>query len=413
MTSPASKRQRAEAAAAAEEKTASDAPRFHNSKVTSASLQRYIDAYHAFLKEIPPLSHADALRSSVSAFLAHHDDSIHDAPNVPPPSPVPASGSKRPAPAVADLHRRKVVLVTSGGTLVPLEQRPVRYIDNFSTGTRGAAAVEQFVRLGYAVIHLAREGSCPPFARHLAHVWKGKDEAFASSPAQFALSSAVMGEVQVHASEGFLCLGVQPASEHIRRQLARYKDAVASHRLLSVPFTTLASYTHALDAILELLAPLSSRVLLFSAAAVSDFFVPLSSLPAQKLPSSSSSLTLTLQPVPKLLPLMRRVCPHSTIASFKLDTAWESLEAKARTALDRYGVNVVVMNELDSRYERVVLLYDDYSEEVKKKPAQPKAGEGDAGEERDEDEDGLECELCTILSNYHDAARAARHSEEY
>lgn len=37
---------------------------------------------------------------------------------------------------------RKIVCVTSGGTTVPLEQRCVRYIDNFSSGHRGAASTE-------------------------------------------------------------------------------------------------------------------------------------------------------------------------------------------------------------------------------------------------------------------------------
>ena len=32
----------------------------------------------------------------------------------------------------------KIALVTSGGTTVPLEKRTVRFIDNFSTGGRGA-----------------------------------------------------------------------------------------------------------------------------------------------------------------------------------------------------------------------------------------------------------------------------------
>lgn len=36
----------------------------------------------------------------------------------------------------------RVVCVTSGGTTVPLEQRCVRYIDNFSSGHRGAASTE-------------------------------------------------------------------------------------------------------------------------------------------------------------------------------------------------------------------------------------------------------------------------------
>lgn len=36
----------------------------------------------------------------------------------------------------------RIVCVTSGGTTVPLEQRCVRYIDNFSSGHRGAASTE-------------------------------------------------------------------------------------------------------------------------------------------------------------------------------------------------------------------------------------------------------------------------------
>jgi phosphopantothenate-cysteine ligase len=32
----------------------------------------------------------------------------------------------------------KIALVTSGGTTVPLEKKTVRFIDNFSTGGRGA-----------------------------------------------------------------------------------------------------------------------------------------------------------------------------------------------------------------------------------------------------------------------------------
>lgn len=37
---------------------------------------------------------------------------------------------------------RNVVLVTSGGTTVPLEKKMVRFLDNFSAGTRGAISAE-------------------------------------------------------------------------------------------------------------------------------------------------------------------------------------------------------------------------------------------------------------------------------
>lgn len=46
------------------------------------------------------------------------------------------------AVASATASGRPVVLVTSGGTKVPLEKNAVRFIDNFSTGTRGSRLVE-------------------------------------------------------------------------------------------------------------------------------------------------------------------------------------------------------------------------------------------------------------------------------
>ena len=42
----------------------------------------------------------------------------------------------------------------------------IRYVDNFSAGTRGAASTEYFIKQGYAVIFLNREGSIQPFFRH-------------------------------------------------------------------------------------------------------------------------------------------------------------------------------------------------------------------------------------------------------
>ena len=43
---------------------------------------------------------------------------------------------------------RRIVCVTSGGTTVPLERNTVRFIDNFSTGNRGAALAERFLAEG-------------------------------------------------------------------------------------------------------------------------------------------------------------------------------------------------------------------------------------------------------------------------
>lgn len=67
------------------------------------------------------------------------------------------------------LGREKIVLITSGGTTVPLENNTVRFIDNFSAGTRGASSAEQFLQNGYSVIFLHREFSLTPFNRLFSH----------------------------------------------------------------------------------------------------------------------------------------------------------------------------------------------------------------------------------------------------
>ncbi|XLS86266.1 hypothetical protein HN51_036432, partial [Arachis hypogaea] len=43
---------------------------------------------------------------------------------------------------------KRIVCVTSGGTTAPLEQRCIRYVDNFSLGHRGATSTE------YLFLHL-------------------------------------------------------------------------------------------------------------------------------------------------------------------------------------------------------------------------------------------------------------------
>lgn len=60
---------------------------------------------------------------------------------------------------------RPIALVTSGGTIATLEKNTIRYLDNFSTGQRGAISVEEFCKRGYAVIHLWRRGSTAPYSR--------------------------------------------------------------------------------------------------------------------------------------------------------------------------------------------------------------------------------------------------------
>ncbi len=57
----------------------------------------------------------------------------------------------------------KIACVTSGGTAVPLEKDSVRFIENFSKGTRGARSCEQFLDAGYVVIMIVRDNAEKPF----------------------------------------------------------------------------------------------------------------------------------------------------------------------------------------------------------------------------------------------------------
>ena len=52
---------------------------------------------------------------------------------------------------------------------MPLENQTVRFIDNFSAGTRGATSAEYFLQAGYAVIFLHRQFSLLPYSRHYSH----------------------------------------------------------------------------------------------------------------------------------------------------------------------------------------------------------------------------------------------------
>ncbi len=63
---------------------------------------------------------------------------------------------------------RPVVCVTSGGTTVPLERNCVRFIDNFSAGTRGALSTEQFLQV-----------RCSPMAQQRLRATHGPTPAYA------------------------------------------------------------------------------------------------------------------------------------------------------------------------------------------------------------------------------------------
>lgn len=238
---------------------------------------------------------------------------------------------------------RRVALVTSGGTQVPLEARPVRFLENFSSGRRGAASAERLVRAGYGVCFLYRSRSAFPWARALP-----------------PLGPALLDALRVHDDhDGGPPLvtadtGALPGLVPALQDYARAKDADA---LLALEFTGLAEYLALLRAAARALAPLGSSAMFYLAAAVSDFYIPPSEMSEHKIQSADGPLQITMRMVPKMLsPLVKEWAPEAFVISFKLETDPSILISKARQALEKYHHQVVIANILDSRRTSVIVV---------------------------------------------------------
>ena len=272
-------------------------------------------------------------------------------------------------------NHRRIVMITSGGTTVPLERTNVRFIDNFSAGTRGSCSAEHFLRHGYAVIFLHRQFSLQPFHRSYTHGRVDLLDHLSPSPG---------GELVV---SGELSARLAP--------IVREYDKVRSEGTLHmVHYTTIDEYLILLREIALLLRPHSSQCMFYLAAAVSDFVVPPERLPEHKIQSSyrppslpgdsgggggggevpaseSGVLQLSLYKAPKVLQTLieDRWAPRAYIVSFKLETDPALLIPKAHAALRNYGHQCVVANILSRRAYEVVLVTDRASEEYRNSPA--------------------------------------------
>jgi len=275
--------------------------------------------------------------------------------------------------AFLSFHRpfdRRIVCVTSGGTTVPLERNTVRFIDNFSEGSRGAAAVEHFLEKGYAVLLIRRAGSIAPFARHLQQALGCRylDTNFIShlsvdpsthqitlNPPAAATASRSSDDVKSHPSSS--SSAAPPSLDHLAHILSRHRQVVDRQLLLSLEFTTIHEYMFLLRAVAIALEGTGPRGCLFLAAAVSDFYVPSSHMVTHKIQSVAGPLVLQLPQTPKLLSELKpRWCPRVFCVSFKLETDIAILLSKAENAIHKYNMDAVVANELHSRKHKVVVV---------------------------------------------------------
>ena len=166
-------------------------------------------------------------------------------------------------------------LVTSGGTTVPLEVNTVRFVDNFSAGTRGSASAEYFLASGFAVIFLYRDKSLQPFSRHF-------------DTRDLLQAMEVVGEGDI-AISGDMAKQLKPVVENSKKY---------ENNLCTISFTSLSSYLWLLRCAsqhLSLPVHPAGPSLLYLAAAVSDFYIPAQQLPEHKIQSSEGPPQVQLQ----------------------------------------------------------------------------------------------------------------------
>lgn len=206
---------------------------------------------------------------------------------------------------------------------MPLEKKTVRFVDNFSTGIRGARCVESLLRKGYAVLHVRSTKSAFPFLTDLYHILR-------TSPEQILFST--------------------PRVPFGTSDLLR--------NLVSVTFEDLFQYLFVLREACRIAGESKSECMIVLAAAVADFYVPRSEMAEDKIQSRSSAngLTLKLRNTPKMLGCIKEDwgARLATVISFKLETNENVLLAKSALALKRYKcIDAVCANCLDTRRDEI------------------------------------------------------------
>ena len=240
----------------------------------------------------------------------------------------------------------------------------VRFLDNFSAGTRGSASAEHFLRTGqYAVIFLHRQHSLQPFSRHYSHSTNpfldllevvdgdGHDAApppvadgmlFPPVPAVSRSSSRTMSRnpsmeatPTLSSEERSRTTTIQIPPPHLGPMLSlvrSYKLVKSLGILHSIAFTTVDEYLFFLRGVSRVMGTakdaegkaLGRRGMYYLAAAVSDFFIPRQRMVSfqstwsyedgsaeqacqkseHKIQSGKGSLIIEMDQVPKVLKAM-------------------------------------------------------------------------------------------------------------
>ncbi|KAI5075036.1 hypothetical protein GOP47_0010997 [Adiantum capillus-veneris] len=232
----------------------------------------------------------------------------------------------------------QLVCITSGGTSVPLERNCVRFLQNFSSGNRGAVSTEYFLQAGYAVIFLYKRNSIQPYSRRVLECFKPND------------SSSVQDRIEL-----------------IKCAVQLHHEAIIQGKLLEVSYETIIEYLQLLCLIARSMNCLEKRAMFYLAAAVADFYVPWDVMDVHKIQSGAGPITIQLALVPKMIKALRKQwAPSAFCVSFKLETDPTILVKKAKDALHKYNVHAVVANELTTRDEMVIVVTNEGDKTIKK-----------------------------------------------
>uniref|UniRef100_A0A0N5BX64 Phosphopantothenate--cysteine ligase n=1 Tax=Strongyloides papillosus TaxID=174720 RepID=A0A0N5BX64_STREA len=235
---------------------------------------------------------------------------------------------------VDDNKGEKFVLVTSGGTRVPIEKNTVRFIDNFSTGKRGSSSAEYFLQNNYFVIFFYRDTSLKPFDRSmermLDHLKVNNDNIL------------TFDDIDETKQQEFI---------NILSLKNKYKK-----NLLLISFTELFEYYEALKIILAILRPLKKDVIIYLAAAVSDFYIDEKDMTDHKIQSRNGEILLKLTPFKKD-DIIELLCgsKENFLVTFKLETDEKLLYSKSKKSFEYYNHQVVIGNILSRRSKEVIL----------------------------------------------------------
>ncbi|XP_026681559.1 phosphopantothenate--cysteine ligase isoform X1 [Diaphorina citri] len=269
-----------------------------------------------------------------------------------------------------------------------MEHNTVRFVDNFSAGTRGASSVEYFVEQGYAVLFVYRNNSIRPYIRHFSGAtFLDCLQVSADNPDTISVKPEVVPKLRpildryARVKRDSLLLSVEftTLAEYLwllrtvceslqdegNRVLLYLAAAVADFYIPADQMVStcvesaihLAEYLWLLRTVCESLQDGGNRVLLYLAAAVADFYIPADQMPEHKMQSGDGPPVISLQLVPKMLsPLTSVWSPRAFVVSFKLETDPNILVKKARAALDKYHHKLVIGNLLHTRKHQVILV---------------------------------------------------------